>query len=190
MKTSNPTHDLIYSTTIDIVAQDCLSILTLSKVAEQSELKEKVITDYFSDRRALINSVFVYLKNKFTAEVYSEVRAGDPLLENFKKVYLAYFLSRFENTAEHYFLDQCRASPEYLDEKTLLLEEQTYQGVIGLIEQGKKEHVIKYTDSAILLHYSIGGIKEVITQMKKHELPYDEVTAATIFDLCYSTMRK
>jgi len=179
----------IFDATLDVVAKGGLSGLTMAKISDASGLGMGSIYNYFENKEEIIKELFLALEFKHSRNIYSEVIDGDPFMINLKRIFNTYFMNRWENEDDFKFIDQYRNSG-LMTESVLRNEELLYSRAYEILEQGKKELLVKYVDNKILLSFMTGGIKEIVNQMKKYQLPLDQKMVHTTFTLCAGVMLK
>jgi len=140
----------IFDATLDIVSKEGLAGLTMAKVSSISDLGMGTIYNYFQNKEDIIYELFISLENKLSENIYAELVDGDPFIINLKRIFTSYFMVRWENERELKFIDQYRTSG-YMTEDAETHEEALYSRAYEIIEQGKKELIIKYVDNRFLL---------------------------------------
>jgi len=179
----------IFDSTLEIVSKEGLSGLTMAKISTTSTLGMSSIYNYFENKEEIINKLFHYLEEKHSKNIYSEVVNGAPFMVNLKRIFNAYYMNRWHNENDFKFIDQYRNSG-LMGEADHKSEELLYSKAYEILDQGKKELLVKYVDNKILLSYMTGGIKEIVIQMKKYKLPLDQQLVNTTFELCAGVMLK
>jgi TetR/AcrR family transcriptional regulator, repressor of fatR-cypB operon len=166
----------IYHSTLELVSRQGLVGFNMAELAKHTGLGTGTIYGYFAGKEQLINNLFKELKTANTALIYAVLSPDNSFVVNFKLLYINYLKHRIGTFKEHFFLEQCAASP-YLDAEARLIDSQTYRGLIDLLNQGKAELALKPIANEVLVAYLLGSCNELVNLLINNNM---ELTEALI----------
>ena len=170
----------IFQATLRLVAVEGFSGLRMGDVAKGAKIATGTLYIYFKDKQALINAVYLYLKEQMAAQYIVQEDLEKPYKSSFDAIWKKYFFATLNNPEASAFIEQYYRSP-YFNKKSKDQAYQSLQPIYDLLERGKKEKLIKNIDSDLLIaqlngpildmvkmHYA--GNLEVNTQMVNHAI--------------------
>lgn len=146
---------------LDIILQDGLSGLRMQDLAKAAGVATGTAYVYFADKRALLNRLFTHVKQRSTARYLKEYDPAAPFMTNFKRIWMAYLRQGLKYPQDLAFIEQYKRS-RFLDRRTVEQSDQLLAPIVGLLEQGKREHLVRDLDSALLMAQLAGAIEALV----------------------------
>ena len=126
----------------------------MSAIAKAANTGMGTIYNYFTNKEALINAIYVDIKQQEEV-VLSAFLSDQPIKTQFEKYYTSVVGFFLKNPLYFKFMEQLQASPIITNESREV-GYKAVEPVIHLLEKGKEERIIKEIDTHELLLF-IGG---------------------------------
>lgn len=128
----------------------------MTAIAKAAHTGMSAIYSYFRSKEVLINSIFIYIKERQYHNLRTEPLSGT-VNEQFQKYYTEFSLYLIGHPYEFYFLSQFEHSP-IITPETRARELKLYEPVTRLICEGQQQGLIKNISTQELLEFLNGGI--------------------------------
>ena len=184
---SNAKKEKIFAAAKEIIASQGLDGFTMAALGEITGLGMGTIYSYFPTKEDIIQGLYLDIQQRHTHEIFDDVNFEEPFMIVFKQMFYAYFLDRWNNYQDYLFIDQFRVSP-YESEEAQQLEDMAFRQVNALLDRGKRELLVKFVDNKFLATYVIGGVKDIVREMKRYGLPLDDIAINRAFELSVSVI--
>lgn len=178
----------ILNAALQIIEQKGLAGLSISDVAKEAKIATGTIYIYFSSKEALLNHLYIVTKKHFATAVFGGCVAGDPVRACFYKTCAAYLDYLSEYYAATLFMHQFVNSP-FLSEPSKNITQQYTAPLQRLLEQGKKELLLKNMDTELMITFLHGAISECSGLLKKQRASARKSYYDQIASLCWDALK-
>jgi TetR/AcrR family transcriptional regulator, repressor of fatR-cypB operon len=180
---------LIYKATLTLVSQNGLTSLNMAAIGKQAKLGMGTIYVYFKSKEELINSLFLSIKQESIDRLYAVFDINAPFKLNLKALFDNYIKQRLAYFEANFFIEQCHHS-HYLNKDARALDESAYTQLYMILDQGKKELLIKDIDNAFLTSHMIGAANEIVNLAMTTHLKVNKFFLDQAFMLCWDGIKK
>lgn len=139
---------------LELLVENGLHATPMSAIAKAANTGMGTIYNYFANKEALINAIYVDIKEQEEI-VLSAFLSDQPIKTQFEKYYTSVVGIFLENPLFFKFMEQLQASPIITNESREV-GYKAVEPVIHLLEKGKEERIVKEIDTNELLLF-IGG---------------------------------
>lgn len=178
----------IYDATLKLVKTKGLAGITMNEIAASAGLATGTLYIYFDSKEDLINALFAMCKQSSEQTCFEGYTEGEPFKNSFKTIWHNLLHYRVNNFKEAVFMDQCCHSP-FLTETNKELTNSILHPLYKLIEQGKRERVIRDLDNFLLITFITGSIHEVVKYAHSHGTKLTEPVVEDIFEMCWNGIK-
>jgi len=178
----------IFNATLKLVQEYGLAGITMSKIAKASKLATGTIYIYFPGKEELINALFTECRKSSAAIYFTGYNPDMPFKLGFKTIWMNLLHYQIEKFREAVFLDQCYHSP-FIEESTKEITRKLFQPLHKLIEQGKKEGLVKDMDTFLLLTFMKGSISEIVRYSFYSGRKINTAMMEQAFNLCWDGLK-
>ncbi|MBV9962766.1 MAG: TetR/AcrR family transcriptional regulator [Parafilimonas sp.] len=180
--------DEIYKATLRLVKQKGLAGITMNEIAKEAKIATGTLYIYFKNKNELINALFMVCRNRSAAVYFKNYDASMPFKAGLKIIWrnlLNYRVKKFE---EAVFVDQCFHSP-FITETTRELTKKLFAPLFSLMESGKKQKLIKNTDTLLLLTFMAGSINETVKYAHYSNKKLSKEVVEQMFHMCWDGLK-
>ena len=181
--------DAIYKAALKLVLREGFSGLKMSEVAREAKVATGTLYLYFESKEDLISQLYLALKQQSTAVLLKEYDANAPFMVNFEKIWKGAVLTQLKSPETAAFHEQYYRSP-YVKESVRQETDKLMQPVIQLIEQGKKERLLKDVPTELLLLQIIGLINELVRQHHANMINATQDVINTVFEMTWDGIKR
>lgn len=135
-----------------------LAGLSMEAVARRAGIATGTVYIYFKNKEALVEAAYLATKEAFATAVMRD--EGLPVRVTFLKMCGAFIDYLIDHQAEIVFMTQVAASP-FLTEQTRATAALGVRPLTDLLERGKREMLLKDIDTALMLAFLQGAVREV-----------------------------
>lgn len=178
----------IYKATLELVQEYGLAGITMNKIAKSSEMATGTIYIYFDSKEELVNTLFTECRKASAAIYFTGYDPGMTFKQGFKVIWMNLLKYRVKKFEEAVFVDQCYHSP-FITESTKEITRQLFQPLHKLMDQGKKEGLVKELDTFLLLTFMIGSIREIVKYYHYSDRKITADIAEQAFHLCWDGLK-
>ncbi len=151
MRVKDETKQLaIVASTLDVVFEKGFAGIKMADLAKRVGLSVSTLYVYYKNKEDLIISIAVDLIERETKRSEKEVAEALPYKLKLKTVWLFWVNFSINHRKEMSFLEQLKKSP-YYDKLPKLVKDTKSKLSTSLIDQGKKEGLLKNIDNDILM---------------------------------------
>lgn len=171
-----------------LVARHGLSAVTLAHIAREAGVATSTLYVYYKSREDLLDDVYQKAK---TATVSRYAQNDDPqasLKSRVRRIWNNMVDNRIENQQQMAFLEQYYHS-EFLSEASRAMSERMLAPFIELIVAGQKSEQLKPVPPPLLAASVMGLAKETAVLVARGELPNNEKTRTSGFQICWDAVR-
>jgi TetR/AcrR family transcriptional regulator, repressor of fatR-cypB operon len=148
----------ILAATLKEVEAVGLAGLSMEAVARRAKVATGTVYIYFKNKEALIDALYLATKREFASLVFKD--EGLPIRPSFLRMCIAFLEYLTEHQAEVVFMTQVANSP-YLTEQTKTEAAIGVRPLTELLERGKREFILKDLDTAFMLAFLQGTLREL-----------------------------
>jgi TetR/AcrR family transcriptional regulator, multidrug resistance operon repressor len=171
-----------------LAARHGLAAVTLADIAREAGVATSTLYVYYKSREDLLDDVYQKAK---TATVTRYGRKDDPgasLKARLRLIWNNIVDNRIENQQKVAFLEQYYHS-EYLSETSRALGQRMAAPFLELLVAGQKSEQLKQVATPLLAATIMGLAKETAVLVSRGDLPDDEHTRASGFQICWDAIR-
>jgi len=158
-------NESIFNATIDLINEQGLAGVSMSKIAKKANVSASTIYVYFENKEDLLNKLFIDVKKKMSLEIFTNFDDSTSLQIAFETSLRKFIQFIITNKEYFLFIEQFQNSPLLhkisLEESTELFEP-LYK---SLFEKGKQQQVFKQVDTKLLVIFTF---RPVIELAKEH----------------------
>lgn len=158
-------NESIFNATIDLINEQGLAGVSMSKIAKKAKVSASTIYVYFENKEDLLNKLFLNVKKKMSLEIFTNFDDSTPLQIAFETSLRKFINFILTNKDYFLFIEQFQNSPllhKISLEESIELFEPLYN---SLFEKGKQQHVFKQVDTNLLVIFTF---RPVIELAKEH----------------------
>ena len=148
----------ILAAAIGVVGEHGIAGLSMEAVARRAGVATGTLYVYHASKEALLDAAYLAVKAELAAAVFRE--AALPVRPAFLKMAAAYLEYLVGHRAEVAFMEQVKHST-FLSPETRRAAEQGAQVLTELLERGKRERLLKPLDTALMIAYLQGTLREL-----------------------------
>jgi len=180
--------DQIFKAMLQLVKQIGIAGITMSEIAKTANIATGTLYIYFSSKEVLINELFAHCRKNAVDIYFKDYYESMPFEEGFKIVWHNLLLFRIEHFEESVFMDQCHHSP-FITESTKEIAIKMIQPLYKLVERGKKEKILKETESFIQLTFTVGSINQFTRHCMYSDKQITDEMKEQLFNLCWDGLK-
>lgn len=191
MRTKDMTKkEAIYQAALDLIVVEGLSNTSMSKVAKNAHVSTGTIYNYFEDKEALFNQLFIKVKQHISQCIRIDI---DNQNMTFQEKYFA-MLKHFKDFLLNYqteflLVEQFQSSPT-LKQATILEVNQSYDFLFSFFEQGKKSGFIQSFPNDLLIHVSFNSLMSYMKQQVLRKKKIDEDKLDQLIQISWDAISK
>lgn len=191
MRTKDMTKkEAIYQAALDLIVKEGLSNTSMSKVAKNAHVSTGTIYNYFEDKEALFNQLFIKVKQHISQCICIDI---DNQSMTFQEKYFAmlkhfkYFLLNYQT--EFLLIEQFQSSP-VLKQTTIQEVSQSYDFLFSFFEQGKHSGFIQPFPNDLLIHVSFNSLMSYMKQQVLRKKKIDEHKLDQLIQISWDAISK
>lgn len=179
----------IFQATLKLVAVEGFSGLRMSDVAKEAGIATGTLYIYFRDKQALINALYLFLKNEMASKYIFKEDLEKPYKASFDSIWKKYFYVTLENPEISAFIEQYYRSP-FFNKRSKEQAYQSLQPIFELLERGKKEKLIKNIDSDLLMAQLNGPILDIVKMHHSGSLKINTNTVQHALQMAWDSIKR
>lgn len=180
----------IKQVTLEIVSQEGLAGLKISKVAKEAGLSPSMIYTYFKNKEELIDSVFWDVVKAIFDGLESEQDTGLPFKLQFRRQFHRFMKLKLKKSIEFEYFSSFVKSPYFKTEYHKMIIENS-RGMLELIREGRKKMIIKDNVPIDLILALGGGFMEKLVEFHQNGVMIiDEATIDQAFELLWDGVKQ
>ncbi|HEY9841748.1 MAG: TetR/AcrR family transcriptional regulator [Candidatus Sericytochromatia bacterium] len=176
----------IFQATLELVGETGLAGLKMAAIAKKAHIASGTLYLYFASKEELLNALYRHLKSQHS--FLSEPAPDLPIKSRLKTMWEASLRHRLDHFNEALFTEQMHFS-SYLSQESKEVSNTVMQGLIQLLDRGKRELIVKDVDNALLLALLLGFLKETVALCRAHQLDLSRDLLETSFALCWDAIK-
>lgn len=180
--------DALIAATIDLVYDQGLASITISKVAKQAKVATGTVYIYFKSKEELLRHVFTMLKKRSVKTTMEDLDFSKPFLPTMKKLWLNYFQYSLDNEKETVFMEQLKYSPFIQNMRIGWLEEFD-KPIASFLEVGKQELLIKNEDNNLLYGALLGITREMVKIIYEGQIELNDSIRDRMFKMVWDSIK-
>lgn len=176
----------ILTATLSEIAVSGLAGLSMEAVAKRAKVATGTLYIYYKNKQALIEALYLDTKRAFSSQVF---HTDDlPVRAAFERSCVLFLDYLAKHKAETIFMAQVVNSP-FLDESARAEGALFVKPLIDLLERGKRERLLKDIDSALMISFLHGSLRELSTAYALESKAARPAKAAQIATLCWDALK-
>ncbi|NET33486.1 MAG: TetR/AcrR family transcriptional regulator [Cyanothece sp. SIO1E1] len=180
----------IKQVTLEIVSQEGLAGLKISKVAKEAELSPSMIYTYFKNKEELIDSVFWDVVKAIFDRLESERDSTLPFKLQFRQQFHRFMGLKLKKSIEFEYFSSFVKSPYFKPEYHKMIIENS-RGMLELIREGRRKMIVKDKVPIDLILALGGGFMEKLVEFHQNEVMImDEETIDQAFELLWDGIKQ
>ncbi len=179
----------IFKATLKVVLSDGFTGLKMGAVAKEAGIATGTLYVYFESKEELINELYLELKRRSAKRFMMGYDPVAPFMMNFESIWKNYLAGQLESPEAAAFMEQYYRSP-YLRQAVKEETDKLLQPIFDLLEQGKRERLIKDMPTPLLAIQLSGAISEFVRWHLLGQIGTDEVTINQAFRLAWDSIKQ
>lgn len=169
-------------------ARHGLSSVTLADIAREAGVATSTLYVYFKSREALLDEVYRKAKTATMTRYALKDDPAAPLKARVRRIWLNMVDHRLENQHQMAFLEQFYHS-EFISETSRALGLRMAAPFLELLAAGQKSEQLKPLPLPLMGAAIMGLAKETAVLLSRGDLPDNEKTRASAFQLCWDAIK-
>jgi AcrR family transcriptional regulator len=179
----------IYQATLALVLKSGYAELNMAAVAKEAGIATGSIYTYFKNKEALINQLYLHLKEEKLKMMFKKYHEKDNFYESFQKLWMSYFKISMTEYHKMMFIEQYAYSsiitaPTRKKADALLLP------MVSLLEKAQQEQLIKKVAPEIILSSITGAVLEIVRYYQSKGKKPSKSTIEQCFEMAWTSIRK
>lgn len=179
--------DAIFDATISLTGEVGLNKLTMSSIAERANMASGTLYIYFEGKEQLLNELYKTLMLKGTLSLLPSI-SHLPLKKQLQTIWSNVLKFRISNSSQVIFMHQFRYSP-LISHEALQLDEQFVAHIVKLLDEGKKELIVKAIDNDFLFPLLYGYANNLARHLTAKKIQLTEKICDQTFGICWDALR-
>lgn len=179
----------IFAATLELAGEVGLTGLKMADIAKRAGLASGTLYLYFASKEDLLNALYRELKTSHT--FLSEADPQDlqlPLRLKLRRMWELSLQHGLANYRESVFMEQFAVSP-FISDETRNVTSRVMRYLFDLLDEGKRQTLIKPLDNSLLLCLMSGFIKETVALCLRTDQPMTPELVETTFTLCWDAIK-
>lgn len=180
--------DDIFAAAMQLFADRGFDGTTVPMIADKGNVGAGTIYRYFDNKESLVNSLFT----KCVLEFSEVIRTDFPLNSNMREQFTHIFNSIFKyarNNVNAFLFINSHYDGYYLDEKSKETFNDFLNFIIEVIEDGKKQGIVRPIPSAALIAIVYGSIVMLVKMMETGTLMYTQELLKELEESSWNAIR-
>lgn len=178
----------VYAATLRLVKAKGLAGITMGEIAKEANIATGTLYIYFKNKTQLINTLFTVCRNASAAVYFKDYDELMPFKAGLKIIWFNLLNYRIKKFEEAVFVEQCIHSP-FITETTKEVTKKLFTPLYSLIENGKKQQLIKNTDTLLLLTFMAGSINETVKHAHYTKRKLNKKVIEQMFLMCWDGLK-
>jgi len=179
----------IYEATLALVLKSGYAELNMAAVAKEADIATGTIYTYFKNKEALINQLFLFLKEEKVKLMFKKYNEKDSFYVSFQKLWLAYFKISINEYHKMMFIEQYAYS-SIITSQTRKKADALLLPMISLLQQAQQEQLIKPIEPEIILSSITGAVLEIVRYYQSKGTKPSKTTIEQCFEMAWTSIRK
>ncbi|TAF65423.1 MAG: TetR/AcrR family transcriptional regulator [Cytophagales bacterium] len=178
----------IIDAALQIIFTEGLVGLRMEHVAKVAKVATGTVYLYFKNKEELINHLFLRFKRESMKALELQIDSQVPFKINFMRVWQSYLQFSLENPAIATLLEQLHQS-NYLSAEARKEAEDLLNPIRNLLEEGKKQLLIKPIDNELLLSFLSGSINQLARRLHEKQINITNTHIEQAFEMAWDSVR-
>jgi AcrR family transcriptional regulator len=181
--------EAIYQATLALVLKSGYAELNMAAVAKEAGIATGTIYTYFKNKEALINQLYIHLKEEKVRQMFKEYKETDNFYVSFQKLWMAYFKISLSEYHKMMFIEQYAYS-SIITMSTRKKADALLLPMITLLYEAQKEQLIKNIEPEIILSAITGGVLEIVRYYQNKGTKPSKSVIEQCFEMAWNSIRK
>lgn len=179
----------IYHATLALVLKSGYAELNMAAVAQEAGIATGTIYTYFKNKEALINQLYLHLKEEKVKLMFKKYNEDDNFYVSFQKLWLAYFKISMNEYHKMMFIEQYAYS-SVITGVTRKKADALLAPMIELLHRAQQEQLIKSVAPEIILSAITGAVLEIVRYYHSKGSKPAKSTIEQCFEMAWNSIRK
>jgi len=180
--------EAIFNSTVKLITVNGFDATPISLIAKDAGVAAGTIYLYFKDKQALINELYLELKEQLTFALINGYNPNLSIRVALELLYKNYLNFMLQNNAKFLFFEQFASSP-YIYNLTKEEGLRIYHPVIEIFEKAKNEKVIKNIPNEIIHAQVFAPLRTLIRQQINGQFEFNEKTIELTFQVSWDAIK-
>ena len=180
--------EAIYAATLQLNEQLGFVGMTMAKIAKEAGIATGTLYIYFKNKEELINGLYLHLKKQKAKNILDDLELHQPYKLLFKELFTRSMSSSISNFREAAFLEQYFRSP-FIDESIKAKGMEPFLPFFQIIEQAKKELILKDVDNSYIFACLNGMLNEFTKAVKEKQIVWNKQSLDTVFEMLWDSIK-
>tara|TARA_R110002049_G_scaffold193516_3_gene362398 strand:- start:4987 stop:5541 length:555 start_codon:yes stop_codon:yes gene_type:complete len=180
--------DNILASALKLLTENGVHATPMSAIAKEAGTGMGTIYNYYPTKEVLINDIYTDIKLK-EEKLFTNFPSELPVktkFETFYKVTVEFFI---QNPSYFSFMDQLNSSP-IISEESKAIGQRAIENVLQLIEDGKKDRIIKDIKTNELVQFIGGSLMSYIRWSLTQNNPTNKATLANQLKMVWDAIKE
>jgi AcrR family transcriptional regulator len=178
----------IVENTLDVVFERGFAGIKMADLAKRVGLSVSTLYVYYKNKEDLIVSIATALIERETQRSEQEITEDLPYKLKFKMLWLYWINFSINHKKEMSFLEQLKKSP-YYDKVPVSVKETKSKMAMELMDQGKKERLLKNVDNHILMAIIGAVMAETVKLMGDKKMELNQKNIDLMFAMVWDAIK-
>lgn len=179
----------IYEATLALVLKSGYAELNMAAVAKEAGIATGTIYTYFKNKEALINQLYLHLKEEKVRLMFKNYNEIDNFYVTFQKLWMAYFKISMKEYHKMMFIEQYAYS-SVITASTKKKADSLLEPMSVLLLKAQQEHLIKNIEPAIILSAITGAVLEIVRYYQSIGSKPSKANIEQCFEMAWTSIRK
>jgi AcrR family transcriptional regulator len=179
----------ICQATLALVLKSGYAELNMAAVAKEAGIATGSIYTYFKNKEALINQLYLHLKEEKLKMMFKKYHEKDNFYESFQKLWMAYFKISMTEYHKMMFIEQYAYS-SIITAPTRKKADAFLLPIVSLLEKAQQEQLIKKVAPEIILSSITGAVLEIVRYYQSKGKKPSKSTIEQCFEMAWTSIRK
>lgn len=179
--------EAIFEAAVSLTGELGLDRLTMSAIAKRANIASGTLYVYFDGKEQLLNELYKNLMLRGTLSLLPSI-SHLPLKRQLMAIWSSVLHFRVANSAQVAFMHQFRYS-SLISYDARNLDEKFLEHVSRLLNEGKKEYIVKDVENEFLFPLLYGYVNSLARDMVSKNIALTDTVVDTTFGICWDALK-
>ncbi|WP_209406143.1 TetR/AcrR family transcriptional regulator [Pseudozobellia sp. WGM2] len=179
--------EAIFNATIELTGEVGLNRLTMSAIATRAKIASGTLYIYFNGKEQLLNNLYKRLISEGTLSLLPAI-THLPIKQQIFNIWSSVLKFRMDNTSEVAFMHEFRYSP-LISDKAKEMDKEFVLHVLRLLNEGKKELIVKDLDNDVLFPLLYGYVDNLARHLTHKKIKLTPEIVRQTFQVCWDAIK-
>ena len=180
--------EAIYWASVKLLHTNGFHSTPMSMIAKEAKVAAGTIYIYYKNKEALLNNLYLEIKEKYSASLMKGVLDSMPVRDAFEMVWRNSVNFELKHLEEYSVMEQFRNSP-FIKMETVEEGFKIFQPIISLIERAKREKIIKPFSSDVFFALYFSPAADIVKAAMRNKNKLSEETISATFQGCWDAVK-